>query len=209
MDTESYCHDLECLATFDPSGGVALGDRADFVSFLSNGFRVNWLENGAGSRRYHYLALKGGQYAVGSVLTQTDTVTDIVVSGLPFAPKGGLLISHCKAESTQDVVQDHDELSVGAFSGATQRNAQAHLDEHAVADSEVTTALEFDAVYANISTASAIEGLMDVKTVDAGGVTFIMDDADPAQSFVGYLLVGDAPVGGGPVASRLPMLGVG
>jgi hypothetical protein len=208
MDTESYCNDLECLAMAALAGG-GLSHRSSFVGMISTGFTINRLEQTAVGRRFHYLAIKGGRYAAGSVLTQMDTVTDIVVSGLAFQPRGGLLVSHCKAESTQDTVQDHNELSVGAFSSASQRNAQALLDEHSVADAEVSTALEFDAVYANISTASAIEGLMDVKSVDAGGVTFIMDDADPAQSFVGYLLVGDAPVGGGPVASRMPVLGVG
>lgn len=203
MDARSYCIGTECAGIQDDTVGGSIVARADFVSFLSNGFRLNWLEISGAARYYHFLALKGGSFRVDNLLTQTDTVTDIVESGFGFAPTGALLLSAGKAQDVADTATAHDRLSVGAFSGVTQRNAQAVLDEDALADSEVTTALEFDAVYANISTSSTIDGLMDVKSIDADGFTMIMDDADPAQAFVWYLAVGDAPVGAGqPMALR-------
>lgn len=202
-DARSYAISTECAGIQAGVVGASIVSRADFVSFLVNGFRLNWLEVSGLGRYCHFLALKGGSYRVDNLLTQTDTVTDIVETGFGFTPTGALLLSAGRAESTADTPTVHDRLSIGAFSSTSQRNAQATLDEDGLADTEVTTALEFDAVYANIATDSTIAGLMDVKSIDADGFTMIMDDADPAQSFVWYLAVGDAPVGAGqPMALR-------
>jgi hypothetical protein len=194
MDARSYCLGSECIALQPGGVGAAIAERADFVSFLSNGFRINVLETAAGSKRFHYLALQGGNYAIGNLLSQTDTTTDIVESGLGFAPSGALFVSAGKAESTADTPTSHNRLSIGAASSTSQRNAQGILDEDATADSEVTTALEFDEVYVNIGTGSTVDGLMDVKSFDSDGLTCIMDAADPSQSFVWYLATGPAPV---------------
>lgn len=192
MQTMSYCTLGECIALFE-STIASISSRADFVSFLADGFRVNWAERSS-TRRVHYLALKGGNYLVGNLLTQTDTVTDIAESSFGFSPSAALFVSHGQVESTSDTAQDNDRLSIGAFSSLTDRGAQATLDEDATADSEVTTAIEIDAVYANISTGSAIVGLMDVKSRDSDGFTMIMDDADPAQACVWYMAFGPAAV---------------
>jgi hypothetical protein len=93
-------------------------------------------------------------------------------------------------------------MSIGAFSSLTDRGAQSGLDENGKADSETTTIIEFDEVYANIATDSTIAGLMDVKSVDSDGFTMIMDDADPSQAFVWYIAFGPAPVPGS--AALLP-----
>lgn len=192
MLAQSYSTSGECIVL--PNTAVtAITSRADFVSFLSNGFRVNWVES-AGSRRIHYLALKGGNYRVDNLLTQTDTVTDIAESGFGFSPSAAMFVSHSMTESTSDTLQANDKMSIGAFSNLTNRGAQAMLDENGTADSEITTAIEFDAIYANISAASAIDGLMDVKSVDSDGFTMIMDDADPSQAFVWYMAFGPGGV---------------
>lgn len=36
---------------------------------------------------------------------------------------------------------------------------------------------------------------MDIQSMDSGGFTAIMDDADPSQTFVFYFAIGDAAVG--------------
>lgn len=189
MDTRAYCTSGECIAMNNANVPPLIIERADFVSFLSNGFRLNWAEINA-TRYIHCLALKGGNYHVGNLLTQTDTTTDIVESGFGFPPTAAMFFSHGQAESTSDTFQDNDRVSIGAFSSLTLRGAQGTLDEDAVLTSEVTTAIEFDAVYVNISSASAVQGLMDVKSKDGDGFTMIMDDADPAQAFVWYAAFG-------------------
>jgi hypothetical protein len=47
-----------------------------------------------------------------------------------------------------------------------------------------------------MSTTSALEGRMDCRSVTGNGWTFRMDDADPAQAFVGFLAAMPAPVAG-------------
>lgn len=194
-DAVSYCTDNECIA-FPLTNATGVAARADFVQFLTDGFRITWLERNA-LRNIFFLAMAGGDYRVENLLTQTDTTTDIAETGFGFSPSAGLFVSHGQVESTLDTVQAHDRLSIGAFSSLTERGAQGVLDEDNVADTEVTTAIEFDAVYVNISTGSAVDGLMDVKSLDSDGFTCIMDDADPAQAFVLYAAFGPAEAGGG------------
>ena len=188
MDTFAYCRAGECIAH---AGASTIDSRAEYVGTVANGFRINWLERDAFQRQVFYLALKGGHYAVGDLLTQTDTVTPIVETGLQIGtPVAVLFVSATHAQSATDTADAHDELAIGAATSPSARVAVAVLDEDAVADSDIGTAVEYDAVYANLDTASAIEGLMDLQAIDADGFTAIMDDADPAQAFVWYVAAG-------------------
>ena len=46
-----------------------------------------------------------------------------------------------------------------------------------------------------VKTGTFSTGLMDIQSMDSGGFTAIMDDADPSQTFVFYFAIGDAAVG--------------
>lgn len=190
----SYANDIECLAMFD-SGITVINDRAQYTSMLSNGFRINWIENtGATADIYNYIAIKGGSFRVDSLLTQVDTTTDIVKSGFGFSPSSALFVSHGKSESAADTPQDDDEWSCGAFVDTTHRAAMAVSDDDAAGTAVVSSATEHDEIYININASTgAIEGLMNIKTVDSGGFTCIMDDADPSQSFVWFIAFGPTP----------------
>lgn len=187
--TRSYSRAGESIAFFD-SGIAAMDGRAGVTSWLSNGFRLNWAEVG-GSRRVHYLALKGGQYLVGDVLTQTDTTTPIVESGFGFTPRAVLIGGSTQAQNAADTPSIWDEFSLGAFTSATERGAQGTEDEDMLATVEVGTQIEFDAVVVDQGgTPGTLEALTDVQSVDADGFTLIMDDADDLQGFVWYLAFG-------------------
>jgi hypothetical protein len=72
----------------------------------------------------------------------------------------------------------------------------------------VSTGLSHDQCYQNLAAADGtVEGEMDVSSVDAGGFTLIMDDADPAQSFVVYAAFGNTVVAA--TVKHLAILGVG
>jgi len=192
----SYAIDTECIALLN-SGVTATESRADFVDFHSspaNGFRINWLSNAGSAKIIAYLAIQftNANYAVlGDLLTQTDTTTDIVESGFPFMPLGGMFLSANRAKSTANTVTDDHELSIGAFTSTASRSAAGMMDDDAAGTAVVGTAVEFDAVYVNLpNTAATVEGLMDIKSVDSSGFTAIMDDADPVQAFVWYMVFG-------------------
>lgn len=189
--SRSYLYTGEVWACM-PSTPTTLTSRADFVSFLSNGFRLNWLE-AATAFRVFYVAIKGGSWTVGDLLTQTDTSTAITESGFGFQPAGTMLFSHNMAESAQDTVDNDGRLSIGAFTSTSERVAHAYLNETGLTVTDVNSAIEYDAVYANISTSAAIQGLADVQSIDSDGFTLIMDDADPSQAKAWYFSVGSTP----------------
>lgn len=189
MNSVSYCRSGECIATLDAplSGGITA--QAALTTWLSNGFRLNWSSRDA-ARHYGYVALKGGSYAVGDLLTQTDTTTDIVET-LGFEPRGALLLSHAQAQSSAATPQNGDYWSCGAFSDASTERCMGTMDADNVADAIVTTCVEHDNVYVKLNTSGdTIESAMQVLSVESDGFTCEMTDAGAAQNFVAYLAVG-------------------
>lgn len=200
--TFTYATDAQLMA-LSSANLLDLDTHGSFVSFLSNGFRINWTVNNAASTVFNFVAWQGGNVQVGSLLTQTDTTTPIAVT-TPLPPIGTLLFSHCKAESTSDVMQDDDEMSIGAFTSTTERGAHAVADDDNAATAITSTAVEHDACYVNLNAnTGAVEGVMGVNAVSATGFELIMTDADPVQAFVGYLTFMDNAAVGHPAQRRL------
>lgn len=186
----SYCRAGEIIAAFN-TGLTATEDRALFDGFLSNGFSLDWSEVTTGGAVYFFVAIKGGQFRVENLLTQTDTSTAITETGFGFAPKGVLLVSAGKAADASDTPSDDDEWSMGAFTSTSARVAMAVADDDAAGTAIVSSSVSHDEVYQNLNAnTGAIEGEMDVQSVDSDGFTLIMDDADPAQAFVWYAAFG-------------------
>lgn len=189
METAGYGYSGE-IAVRNGTGDT-LSTRAAFVSFDADGFTLNFLE-GTTARNFMYVALKGGQYSVGALTTRTDG-NDIAVTAPGFQPIALLLTSANRALSTQDTPTAHASLSIGAATSPTNRACAAIWDEDALANSETAYANSDTAAYANVKD-DAIQGLMDLKSMDADGFTAVMDDADPGACWVAYLAIGAAPV---------------
>ena len=202
-DTTSYGISSECIACHYFSGIGGLRVRADFVSMDADGFTLNWTETSS-QFYHHYIALKGGNYTVGNLLTKTDG-TDIAESSFGYKPVAALFASVCHAEDTADTEVSPGMFSLGAFSGTTERGAQGHHEVDAVGTSDCMTIIEHDAVYAKITAAAGVDALMDIKSIDNDGFTCVMDDTEPtAGSFVWYLAFG--PAAGGAVADPIPQM---
>lgn len=182
-NTKSYCSNAEVTVL----SGANVNNRNTFVSFDTDGFTLNTLE--AGSTYYFfYIALKGGKYHVGNFNTKTDG-SDISVTNCGFPPKAALLFSNNRPLSTQDTASDHASMSIGGFSSVTDRVTAAMWDENGLDISEVAHAKYDTAVYANIKD-DAVQGLMDIKSIDEDGFTCVMDDTDPAENFITYIAFG-------------------
>lgn len=188
MQSISYGRVGESIALLD-SAVTTTTARAGVTQWLSNGFTLNWAET-SGSRRIHYVALKGGAYHIGDLLTAT-TITTIAETGVGFTPKGALLASHTSSQSSADSPQDSDRWSLGAFTYPL-RAAQGTADLDGLTDAQTATSLEQDEIYVSISASDVVDGAMDIQSVDSDGFTAVMDDADSAQRFVWYLAVGDS-----------------
>lgn len=197
----SYGYTGECYANGQVSGAPPDTDatlfRAAFTSFGSDQFVLNWLET-LSVRTDFYIALAGCRCVAGNLATVTDTTTDITVTGLAVVPKAGLLISHARPTSTQNVSDNDAQRSTGVFAenpqgGAPiQRTAGVMQKFDASAASVVAGAGHaFDAAYQNLDVADgALEGRMRVTAITPGGFTARMDDADPSAARVGYLVIG-------------------
>lgn len=168
-------------AEYNGSGGL-----------LGANFQLNWTAR-SNSFRVHYLAVQGGRWALADLLTQTDTTTAIALSGIGFAPLGGLVVSHNKSEDIPGGTPfAHDTISIGAFTSASEQSCQATASRNGNTNMSVATAYEPAAVYSNIEIATATgarQGRMTVQSMDSDGVTFIMDDADPSRLWAGVVLV--------------------
>lgn len=198
MDSMNYCRAGECYAN-GASGAMTI--RASLVSMDADGFTLTFGEVAAATTVF-YLALKGGRYAVGDLLTATDT-NNFSESGLSVGtPVGLLFVSAGKAADSSDTPSAHDRWSMGAATSASERAAMATLDEDATADAECATAVEHDACYINIDTSDTVVGLMDLVSMDSDGFTVVMDDADPSQAFVWFVAFGSNAGGGGSVNTQ-------
>lgn len=141
----------------------------------------------------HYLALKGGSYAIGNFLTATDTTAFTEAHGMSVTPKGAMFFSANRVEDTQDIPTAHWEWSVGASDG-TNNTAQYIRSKDAAGNADDFRAVEHNESYINASSATtqAIEGLGHVNSFDATNINLQMTDADPAASFVWYVAMADS-----------------
>jgi hypothetical protein len=199
-DTKGYGYNGEVI-----SGGT-LSPRDAFVSFDADGFTLNHLA-GTSAYYYIYIALKGGQYKVHELTTRTDG-NDIVESDVGFQPVAILFASANRALSTQGVSTDHNRMSIGAATSATERAAIAVSDEDNLSDTETAYANYDAAVYAHVVD-DAVVGLMDIKSIDATGFTAVMDDTDPSACWVMYLAIGAVSSGvSGALSATLDGIGI-
>lgn len=197
-DTQTNCQATEVINMQSSTAGLAVTGRAEFVSMDSGGFTINWLER-ASTRQCFYLAMRAPNASVvGDFVTSTTLDADIVESGFGFSPKAVMCVSACKVASTPNTGVADNELSVGAFTSTSNRLAMGHTDDDGAGTMVCGTAIEFDSVYVACTQvdATAIEGLVDVQSIDADGFTLNQDDADAVAAFVGYVAFGDAPAAG-------------
>lgn len=192
--SRSYANDTEVIALF--AEGTTTDGRASCASFDATNINLTWAENAA-TRYVFALAWVGGQFDVADTTTDTDTGD---IDGEPtvgYTPALLFVGGHNQAESVDDTPTNNGELTMGAATGAAARVSHCMLDETGIADTEVSRAQENDAVLCNISTASAIEGLMDVVGM-TDPLDLEMDDGDPTENFIGLAIWGAAAVTGRP-----------
>lgn len=198
-----HLSDQLCYATFN-SATSSLTRRAAFGGWITNGFRLSWQGINSVDSRIHWLVIKGGKWKVVHGDTAAS-LTTVPITGVGFAPIGGLVVSHHSVRQGTGVnaYASHDPCSFGIFTSPSSRRCVAQIDVHGVGTSAVATRIEHDAVYAQTDEAGAAVGLMDVQSMDSDGVTFVMDDADPSSVAFAALLAGSGSVAGGTGGGRV------
>jgi hypothetical protein len=100
--------------------GVA--GEADFVSFDSDGFTLNYTTAPATADIMYYLALRGPQVAVGA-LNQPGSTGNQTTSGLSFTPKALILASANNTSANNDATNNDGQVSIGWGTSSTARGS--------------------------------------------------------------------------------------
>lgn len=198
MDTDGYGADTDCLGMIVVAGGN-MNALARLNSFDASGFTLNWTARAVTNRRYHALAIKGPQFAVGSVTLSSTLNADLVASGFGFQPKGAFVAGMCSPPDAGGATAIGWVESIGAFDDASHEHAQGMRNQTGLANATLTSMVEHDEVIALIdgSSAGAIQALAGLQSVDADGFTLNMDDADTGNTkVVGYWAIGPAAAAG-------------
>jgi hypothetical protein len=99
-----------CILLLTPSSGVQ-DAIADFTGFLADGFRISKSDAPAASTPIFYLALKGGEYDVGSFTSPTAAGTQDI-TGLGFQPRLVMLATQGRTAGTG--IGSTAEMALGA-----------------------------------------------------------------------------------------------
>jgi hypothetical protein len=206
MVTKHNSRRTECIARFNSSISSITG-RANLSAFLSNGYRLNWIEADPTPVMYSVLAIGGISAVVGQTTSWTDT-SDHAITGVGFKPASVMFLSATDTEPAQDAVAGWDPWSMGAGDGT---NMMVHnvMDIDAIATSNVQAGIDFANVYLCTTTGGGRESSMELRTLDADGFTTRMTDTEASNLWITYLAFGpEGPVAGG-YEANLSLLGVG
>ena len=94
--------------------------EADFVSFDSDGFTLNYPTAGGNADIFYYLALRGPQVKVSS-FNQATTTGNQSITGAGFMPKAALMMSANDVSGNNDAAQAHARASFGWATGTSER----------------------------------------------------------------------------------------
>lgn len=191
-DRRSYLRLDECIALFSQDNTIVTSGRALVTAFLSNGFRLNWLE-AVGTREIYFLALKGGSYKIGTFNTSTTTSATIPVTGVGFMPR--VVAALGRARTTENAADaptsGDDEWSFGASTGSGAQVASNALNALASVTVRAVVAARNDSIYLQTSTVLGVEGEADLQSLDSDGFTLIQTNNDPSSFLCLYFAAGD------------------
>ncbi len=94
--------------------------EADFVSFDSDGFTLNFTTSGGSADVFYYLALRGPQVKVSSFNQATSTGNQSI-TGAGFTPKAAIMASANDVSGNNDSAQAHARASFGWATGTSER----------------------------------------------------------------------------------------
>lgn len=190
----------KCITIRRSTSGSDRG-TADFKTFDSDGLTLDWTTAATVASRIHFLALKGGQYDVGSFNQATSTGNQ-GVTGVGFEPKGTLFTTVNAATNASTQAENHFSLGVGISS--TERRCIWSGDDDAVTttitdqDSDQTKCFKCMTPGTPTTDTEA-----DYVSNDADGFTIDNVTAHATSREILYLAFGAAAAGAGSGAVRL------
>lgn len=178
---DRYNYDGECVAGCTLTTPGAVLDRADFSAWITDGFRLNWLEVGT-TAILPFCVIEGPRFAIKKATTSASANGQVGVTGAGFSPQAGIILGTSDVLSTQDAAATDGAIwSVGYFDAVYGQMSGAATDP-----SGVTTTAPAEGrgneVYEGLTSAGAVENTMALQTRDADGATYVMTSAAPVGS---------------------------
>lgn len=189
----------------------AVSSEASLSSFDADGFTLSWTTNSVTEAQViHYLAL-GGSDLQAKVLffSSTGTTSDTVATGAGFRPALVLIPGALTTQLINTANAQHS-LRIGAATGPAARWASSRATAQIVS-SAAWRWHRNDRIIANTSSTGVSNGLFDLVSLDADGLTLHPDDsaAQTTVHQIGVLCLRGLqvavgtfvkPTGGGPAA---------
>lgn len=179
------------------AGANSIEALADFVSMDTDGFTINWSDAPGQADLVGYLAIKGGQWKVGTDTQKTSTGTK-ATTGTGFAPQGVLFASNCDTTANSNSVTDNARMMMGVSTGASNNTALWTGDQDNVADANASTIMSDTkalvmATEAGASPTTNAEAA--ISSLDSDGFTLDWTTADATAREFGYVAFGAWQVG--------------
>lgn len=193
-NTRRSFHNDHCIVISNVNADTVNGS-ADFVSMDADGFTINVDDAPAAGYILTYLAIQGGEWAVGTETQKTSTGTK-ATTGLGLTPAGLLVCS--AGHNTANSITPTARFSFGVSDG-TNSEGTWFGDEDAVANTNcdssysTTNLLMFKDEAGGGSPTTLAEAELD--SFDSDGFTLDWTTADSTARIFGYVAVG-TPSGG-------------
>lgn len=131
-EASRYLSDTATIGSHNTSSGSGLRALADFTSFDSDGYTLNWSTVNANAYYYAYLLIKGDFKADVLSWTKITTTGDDAKTGVGFTPK---LIIHQGHQNTSTGSSTQARHSLGAATGTSNYGTVAFASQTAAATS--------------------------------------------------------------------------
>ena len=193
-----------CMEVFDDSGLGAvdsktswnttefinhgIANRAQIVSFDSDGFTLNWIEVSGSAYPTSVLCLGGVDAYVGNIQTSTGG-TNVAETGVGFEPHGVILLGSYYAKAAVNTWVDGLGVAFGFAATPTDRRTFGYdLRDGSTGYSDVTEWIYDDSMY-TVGFNQSIISKIDLVSMDSDGFTFVMDTVDSSARDVAYIAI--------------------
>ena len=181
MDTDHYSISGGCLAMIVIAGGNP-NARASFTQWNTDGFRLNWAARATTNRRNIFMAIKGGQWAVGETTIDASTASSTAtVSGLAFQPAGLVLATTVGAEEASATSATLAAMSIGGGTSTSSRRCLMARDDNGSADSQVWLGVRDDCALGMQNNSAGSRERFDINAINSDGFQLITDQANAAD----------------------------
>lgn len=191
MNNRHAFYNNACLVQ-PQAGANNIEALADFVSMDADGFTINWSDAPGQADLVGYLAIKGGQWKVGTESQKTTTGTK-TTTGLGIAPQGVLFASNCDTAANSNSITDNARMMMGVSTGASNNTALWTGDQDNVADANTSTIMSANKALIMATENGATpttNAEAAISSLDSDGFTLDWTTADGTEREFGYVAFG-------------------